>query len=328
VPRLSIVIPCLRDSREFEDTLASVLQNRPDDCEVLVPHAQDYADPYRLKGEVGFLPVPGARRIVTLLNAGFDAARSAIIHVVQCGLEVDDFWTDAPLAFFADESVATVAPVIVDAQSRDRVLSAGLGYSRRGRHFAMSAGKKLSAGRGLETNIIGPTLAAGFYRRSWWRLVRWDESMGDEFADAHFNIALARLGATTRLEPTCIVRAARPLGIAIDEPFGFAASRRAERLFWSHTNSSASGGTIALRAALSLIEAVAALPSPRALTGLLGRLAGLLDRSAIHAVRQRLEDLEARLAAEKARSHHATISLETVREYRREKQLAAKKRAA
>ena len=36
MPRLSIVIACPNDAEPFETTLASVLQNRPVDCEVIV----------------------------------------------------------------------------------------------------------------------------------------------------------------------------------------------------------------------------------------------------------------------------------------------------
>ena len=46
MPRLSIVIPCAQDTAWFESTLASVLQNRPADCEVLVVQPREYDDPY------------------------------------------------------------------------------------------------------------------------------------------------------------------------------------------------------------------------------------------------------------------------------------------
>src|SRR5687768_12308563 len=134
VPRLSILIPALRDSREFEYTLASVLQNRPDECEVLVAHAFPYDDPYRLSGEVCFLPVLEAKQAVTLLNAGFEAACSRIIHVVQCGLEVDEGWTDEALEAFDDPRVASATPLVVDA-TRTKLWSAGVGYSRWGRRL-------------------------------------------------------------------------------------------------------------------------------------------------------------------------------------------------
>ncbi len=44
-PRLSIIVPYCRDEAAFETTLVSVLENRPNQCEVLVPHDGSYQDP-------------------------------------------------------------------------------------------------------------------------------------------------------------------------------------------------------------------------------------------------------------------------------------------
>lgn len=327
MPRLSILIPVLGNSGDFEDTLASVLQHRPDDCEVIVAHARPYDDPYKLSGEVCFIPRPGAWQKIELLNAGFEAARSGIIHVVQCGLAVAEGWTDAVLECFADEQLASIAPVIVDADAPRRIVAAGQSYSRWGRAFANSAGRPLER-RQLSKPIIGPTLAAGFYRRSWWRLVRWDEALGDDFADAHFNLALAKLGAKTALLPECIVSCSKRPGLAADEPYGFVTARRAERLFWSHSQSGPTAGVAALRAALALTEAVLALPSPRAITGLLGRIVGLLDQARPRAFRAHLEELAARLATAAAETEAApTLSLAAARE-KRARPSAGKRRAA
>lgn len=35
-PRLSIVIPAVSSAEDLEQTLVSVLENRPDDCEIVV----------------------------------------------------------------------------------------------------------------------------------------------------------------------------------------------------------------------------------------------------------------------------------------------------
>jgi len=55
VPRLSIVIPVLGDPRKLDDTLVSVLENRPAHCEILVVHNEPYDDPYQLSNEVCFI---------------------------------------------------------------------------------------------------------------------------------------------------------------------------------------------------------------------------------------------------------------------------------
>ena len=55
MPRLSIVIPVLGDPQQLDDTLLSVLENRPANCEILVVHNQPYHDPYNLSDEVRFV---------------------------------------------------------------------------------------------------------------------------------------------------------------------------------------------------------------------------------------------------------------------------------
>jgi hypothetical protein len=322
-----VLIPCLSDPRAFENSLASVLQNRPDDCEVLVAHACEYYDPYRLAGEVCFLHVPEARTIVSLLSAGFEAARSSIVHVLQCGLEVEEGWTDAALRRFDDEQVATVIPVITEAKRPDRMASAGLAYSRRGRVSAARAGRRLSSPEEQGVDIVGPTLAAGFYRRSWWRLVRWDDSMGDDFADAQLNLSLAKLGAITVLEPSCLIRAEAPVRPAADEPCGFLAARRAERLFWRQSQQAPSAGSITWRVALSLAEALLAMPSPRAATGLMGRMAGMFSSGDRRAYQQRMAQLAERLSVEKTEAEQAaTVPFEAA--LRRRNTQPSQKRAA
>ena len=49
--RLSIVIPVLGSLDGLEDTLVSVLENRPADCQIVVVLNQPYDDPYDLKDE-------------------------------------------------------------------------------------------------------------------------------------------------------------------------------------------------------------------------------------------------------------------------------------
>jgi hypothetical protein len=311
VPRLSILIPALGEGCEFEDTLASVLQHRPDDCEVIVAHSQPYDDPYHLAGEVCFVPDPSASRLVELLNVGFEAACSSIVHVLRCGLTVEQGWTEPALECFDDESIATVAPVILAATAPYRIQSAGLGYSRRGQVFAEHAGRT-SLKKLRSSHFIGPTLAAGFYRRSGWRLVRWDEAYGDEFADAHYNLTLAELGASTMLASECVVHSHRPMGLSVDEPYGFRTACRAETLFWSHSSQQRTGAAIAGRVALMLGEALLALPSPQCITGLVGRAAGLLSQA--HSVRHKLRiaELHNRLADEEV--SRAIVSLHYQRE--------------
>ena len=79
--RLSIVIPCLGGASDFDDTLVSVLQNRPADCEVLVAHREPYDDPYALSGEVQFIESQ-SDSLAALLNTALDQASGEVLHVM------------------------------------------------------------------------------------------------------------------------------------------------------------------------------------------------------------------------------------------------------
>ena len=60
MPRLSCVIPAVGTTQDLETTLVSVLEKRPDDCEIIVVLNESYADPYGLKDEVRFVEMIGA----------------------------------------------------------------------------------------------------------------------------------------------------------------------------------------------------------------------------------------------------------------------------
>ena len=53
--RLSIIVPLMGNLQRFEETLVSVLENRPERSEVVVVTNRPYDDPYALRGEVAFV---------------------------------------------------------------------------------------------------------------------------------------------------------------------------------------------------------------------------------------------------------------------------------
>src|SRR5690606_32409978 len=114
VRRLSIVIPWMGPAGQLEDTLATVLQNRPSGCEVLVALAEPYNDPYGVADEVTFVPPParGDANFVALVNRAVTQAEAAIVHVLASGVRVTEDWTSAALLHFDDASIAAVAPAL------------------------------------------------------------------------------------------------------------------------------------------------------------------------------------------------------------------------
>ena len=286
MPRLSILIPCLGGSAEFDGTLVSVLQNRPPKSEVIVVHTAAYDDPFELAGEVHFVHCPDESTLVGLINAGIEAASSPIVHVLACGLEATDGWTDAALAHFHDDEVAAVVPAVMNADG-SRLVSAGVRFTAAGNRAVLRDQRLLLAGSGhLRAAIGGPTLGAGFYARNLLvALGGLSLAAGDQLADVDFALSLRGLELRTVFEPAArIVKTADPLAAAPDS--AFTRGRAAERLFWRHV------AEIGLPLALAL-HPLAVLPDP---ASMLGRLVALLELGSTARHRTRLAKAAARLA--------------------------------
>jgi cellulose synthase/poly-beta-1,6-N-acetylglucosamine synthase-like glycosyltransferase len=233
VYRLSIIVPFLSDNEDFEDTLVSVLQNRPDDCEVLVVHRGSYADPYELHDEVRFLEVDPRSELVAMLNCGWGAAGGEILHFLLPGVVVEPRWTQPVLDRFEDPRVAAVSPVMLQSEAPDRVVSAGLRLTHGGRRVSNGLGKRVDrCKRVFRRRIVGPGLTAAFYRRSAVsRLGGFDERCGEHWSDVDCGLSLQALGYRCVLEPESVVRG--PLVPDVSS-LGYREGRRAERVFWRH----------------------------------------------------------------------------------------------
>lgn len=286
VPRLSILIPCLGGAAEFDSTLVSVLQNRPAKCEVIVLHPQKYDDPYGLSDEVDFVRVSEARTITRLVNEGLRIASGDVVHIVGCGLQVEEGWTEPAMRHFRDGNVAAVAP-LMNLQGQE---IAGACFSRGGRRTLVSNGS-------APAKAFGPTLMSGFFRNEILQATKgFEESLGDELADVSLALTLERL----RFK---IVFEARSRLIADEKPVvgrsnPFKVGSRAERLYRRHA---AWRGLVGSRLAHPFAVAHDAIAGPAG-TGflrLIGRLGALADRSSaeeyekwLDQVRQRLESDE------------------------------------
>ena len=99
---------------------------------------------------------------------------------------------------FDDPHVASVSPVIVDAANTERVLSAGLSYSRGGRRTLV---RKVDHASGAATSSVGPSSAAAFYRRAAINQIGgFCPAVGEELIDIDAALTLQRLGWTTAFE--------------------------------------------------------------------------------------------------------------------------------
>ncbi|MFI4874419.1 MAG: hypothetical protein ACIALR_03745 [Blastopirellula sp. JB062] len=204
--RLSIIIPALHDAAPLEETMLSVLENRPANADVIVVHTGFYADPYELSGEVKFVEARTAETDAQCWQVGAAASSGEIIHVLASGVVVTAGWADSVRSWFADPAVAAISPALRCEQSIASVgiMADSLGYRR---YLRLEEGKSL----------VGPSRLAAFYRRSRLEpLLPAAAALGDHAADLDIAYSLKTQGLISRpvtasqlivpptaLEPTC-----------------------------------------------------------------------------------------------------------------------------
>ena len=266
--RLSIIVPLMGDLKQMEDTLVSVLENQPERSEVVVVLNEPYDDPYQLRGEVEFIEASQGADLVDCFACGLAASNAPIVHLIASGFEATPGWADAALARFDEADVAAVAPVVVDRDHPDMILSAGLHYTAAGSIGRIAAGKRLDR---LATNdrfLCGPELAVAFYRRDVLETVEFLQHHGSDLATAtDLVLAMRQAGYRSVQEPACVATATSDLlasGGAWQE--GIAN----ERLFLRWTTVPAWKLSWAAHAALLAMECAQFPLRP----SILGRLAG------------------------------------------------------
>lgn len=230
--RLSIVIPAAGDAAALEETLVSVLENRPADCEVIAAHACDYSDPWSIGDEVRLLRAPRRTNIVGCANLGIAAATGSVIHVLAAGWRATDGWTDGPVERITSGRADVVVPLGVAADDRERIVSAGIRHAPGGRRVTVAP----AATAGGDTTTLagprptGPTLEAGFWAADLLKEIGggFTAACGPELADAEAAAAVACAGGRVFLDQSSRVIAGAPRR----RPGSFTAGLHAERLFW------------------------------------------------------------------------------------------------
>jgi hypothetical protein len=271
--QLSIVVPLDGTQNDFEQTLVSVLENRPQSCEVIVPCRAGYEDPYDLSDEVHFVRAESTASVIDLLNVGLRASEGRIVHWLLCGLIARANWTAGPVRLLENGSIAAAAPIIWRS-GNDRILSAGVDYTIAGNRRLVGHGRKRRKSEGRSFQAMGPMLLAGFCRReviaSMNGFCAW---VGPQLADADL---AARFRASNR---RCVVDSTSQLvchrQLTDSEPFHM--GRMAERLFWKNLRTWGTFRSIACHAIYLSCSAMVRLPRFSVVSRLAGRIAGFCD---------------------------------------------------
>jgi hypothetical protein len=269
-PRLSIVIPAANVAA-LEETLVSVLENRPADCEIVAALAVPYADPWSIGEEVRFVPAPVGAGLVDCVNLGVASSIGEFVHVLAAGWRATEGWADAALARFDDPDVAAVVPVTVAADDRTRVVAAGIRRTRGGRSLTNMPSRRGRSIDGFSVDDVpaasAPALEAGFWRVESLPRRGFSKTCGERMAAADMAATIAASGERAVIETGCrVAEGPRPAqGSAYREGL------HAERLFWRSL-----AGEAVLPALVSHMVEVARHAVATAPTGTFAMLAGRL----------------------------------------------------
>jgi hypothetical protein len=270
----------------LESTLVSVLENRPRDCEILVVHSRPYADPYSLSGEVTFLAASRRASLPQCINQGLEASRSPAVHIVSPDCEVSDGWCDAPLGDLKNPRVASVAPLVYSTLAREKLIAAGVAYSPGGRRTLSVAVGALDSS--APPAILGPALLAGFYRRDELMSIGGFEPSLGALSDVDVAISLRAMGYSSHVEPDSLMYAGPR---ALEAPRGFSRGLASERLFWRNAPVAGWFKALSRHPWVAMGEMLSELPSPAAVTQLVGRVLACAQPSAYTARHERLRRL-------------------------------------
>lgn len=274
VPTLSIIIPVPDSTRVphsaelLESTLLTVLENRPEDAEILVVHCGNYADPYDLTDEVSYVKVPRHSTLADCIHAGVEASHGTIVHLLASGMRVQADWMSQVLYCFEDPDCGAVSPVIVD--KHDRVLATGL-------RLGLAGTRRLRCHKAW-SGVDGPLVEAAFYRRDvlldLLEVNRLFADVGSQLLDVDLAMSLKVTGYRTVVVSTCHILGPAP---AFTKETGFVRGLHAERLFMRHAASVGWVKALFLHPLACGWQTVVDLANGIPLTTLIGRLVGLLS---------------------------------------------------
>jgi hypothetical protein len=270
VTRLAILILKSADDARFEDTLASVLANRPNDTEVLVVCPGGYDDPYELSGEVTFLDAMPTAEEPQLINTGIAhvPVGCEVVHLLASGLTVEEGWTEPALEVLSDPAIGAVAPLVLRPDGI--VSAAGMRLAMTGAPRAVGAGRPVRR-RLVKSRILGPALPAAFYRMQVvTELHGFDDSYRSWLSAADFALSMRAAGYRAAVATESHLFGNLDLGSGLSR---FRECQLKERLFWKHKPSLVDWLLHPLPIAF---EAIRHFPR-KSVSGLLGRMVGLLN---------------------------------------------------
>lgn len=189
----------------LDDTLASVLRYRPDNCQVILVHDGTYEDPYGLEGEIEMVTTPGRGQLIRLFNCGLSKATGEFIALIRPGIELDESWEQSVESAFENPAVGSVSPIIASPATPQTMVAAGITAGFGFRRKLVGNRKRINARSLRRIKPLGPTSWAAFYRRSALDLLgAVDEQLDSHYLDVEIALGLSSLGFENRRCDSCI----------------------------------------------------------------------------------------------------------------------------
>jgi GT2 family glycosyltransferase len=234
----SIVIPSHQRADLLERCLASVQHHAPAGTEVIVVDDASAGGiiARTAQGFVGIQVLRQARRrgFCAAVNTGIAAAKGDVIELLNDDTEVQAGWAEAALAWFRDDAVGAVAPLVLWGPGGQRIDSAGDRYFIGGVAGKRGHGEPLGLAHQQARPVFGASASSAFYRRAaLLRIGGFPDEFGAYFEDVDVAFRLQRAGYCSMFEPASrvlhLVSASygRPKRRLLEQQ-----STNEERVFW------------------------------------------------------------------------------------------------
>lgn len=291
---LSIIIPYFSNTRTeaFEETLLSVLENRPKNAEIIVVSGEEYSDPWDVQNDgVRLLCFPDEDSHVRLLNNAVHEGKGRFLHILPPGAIAIDNWTEKPIQRFNDENVAVVIGAAVNREKPEQLISTGISWHCGGKIKLLDNAEPFVA----PFAQLAPHVANTFFRKS----------ALDEIQHflPRFNPQIAYIDAALLLSELSWKIVQEPksrVSVSVDNSdlSDYVWTRHSEQLFWRWLDWGGTGRSIVRHLGLVAAESAYFFFSPKRVQALLGRISGIghfgAHRTRIlewQQIQQRIEEL-------------------------------------
>jgi GT2 family glycosyltransferase len=297
---LSIVIPSHNRPDLLRACLSRVTRYAPHGTEILVVDDGSPGGAVSAVAstfpQVRCLRSPHRRGFCRAVNAGIEAATSAVVELLNDDTEVEPDWAAPALAHFVEPSVAAVAPLVLqwDGSGQPTAIdSAGDRYYRGGVAAKRGRGEPPGPAYRRPCRVFGASACSAFYRRDLLlRVGVFPEGFGAYFEDVDLSFRLHRAGGEIVFEPASRVRHrvsasyGRPRRRLLEQQ-----SRNEELVFWRNLPAHELARALPLHLAVLAAKAWRRWDEGRLLPFLTGRLSVLAGVPGIVRHRRRLREL-------------------------------------